>query len=71
MLTLLVMSTVGYSCSEFCSMVRKICIYTTEEARSLSRKMKLTVIKENRPGTTISDADIGIEEQSSNAASGF
>lgn len=51
-------------------MVRKICIYTTEEAKRLSPKIKLPISEEIRPGKTVPDADIGSEEQSSNVGSG-
>lgn len=55
---------------EFCNMVRKICIYTTEEAKRLTPKIKPTVGEETRPVKTAADSDTGTEEQSSNIGSG-
>ncbi|CAI9101503.1 OLC1v1038843C1 [Oldenlandia corymbosa var. corymbosa] len=54
---------------EFCAMVRKIFIYTTEEAKRLSPKIKLPV-GEVKPGKAAADA-AGAEEQSSNVGSGY
>lgn len=48
-------------------MARKICIYTTEEVKCLSPKIKHLVSEEARPDKIVPDADIGTEEQSSNA----
>lgn len=48
-------------------MVRKICIYTTEEVKCLSPKIKHIVHEVARPDKTVPDTDIGTEEQSSNA----
>nr|URM60557.1 auxin response factor [Gymnema sylvestre] len=47
---------------EFCSMVRKIYIYTSEEAKRLSPKTKLPVgeVKQTKP---VLDAGVGTEEQ--------
>ncbi|KAL8116385.1 hypothetical protein AgCh_022765 [Apium graveolens] len=55
---------------EFCNMVRKICIYTTEEAKRLTPKIKPTIGEETRPVKTVADSDIGTEELSSNIGSG-
>ncbi|KAM7474523.1 hypothetical protein LguiB_021766 [Lonicera macranthoides] len=55
---------------EFCSMVRKIFIYTTEEAKNLSPKIKLVLDDETRPPKPVPNADISTEEQSSNLGSG-
>ncbi|KAI5658161.1 hypothetical protein M9H77_26954 [Catharanthus roseus] len=56
---------------EFCSMVRKIYIYTSEEAKRLSPKTKLPV-GEVKSGKPVSDAaGIGTEEQSSTVGSGY
>lgn len=52
---------------EFCSMARKICIYTTEEVKCLSPKIKHLVSEEAIPDKMVPDTDIGTEEQSSNA----
>lgn len=51
-------------------MVRKICIYTTEEAKRLTPKIKPPVGEEIKPVKTVADSDIGTEEQSSNVGSG-
>nr|GMD04930.1 auxin response factor 1 [Ipomoea batatas] len=47
--------------SEFCNMVRKINIYTIEEAKMLSPKIKLPVneVKSSKP---VSDSSVGTEE---------
>ncbi|MCD7464591.1 hypothetical protein HAX54_053051, partial [Datura stramonium] len=47
---------------EFCSMVRKIFVYTAEEAKRLSPKIKLPV-DEVKPGKLVSDATISNEEK--------
>ncbi|KAL0454516.1 UNVERIFIED_CONTAM: Auxin response factor 1 [Sesamum latifolium] len=49
--------------SEFCTMVKKIYIYTTEEAKALSPKIKLPPA-ESKSGKLLSDAATGTEEQS-------
>ncbi|XP_030498838.2 auxin response factor 1 isoform X2 [Cannabis sativa] len=49
---------------EFCSMVRKIFIYTTEEVKMLSPKMKLPVSKDVKPGKEFELA-VNPDEQSS------
>ncbi|KAL3515768.1 hypothetical protein ACH5RR_022670 [Cinchona calisaya] len=49
---------------EFCGMVRKIYIYTNEEANRLSSKVRLPV-GEVKHGKPAADASFGIEEQSS------
>ncbi|GER25340.1 auxin response factor [Striga asiatica] len=49
---------------EFCSMVKKIYIYTTEEAKRLSPKIKLP-IDEFKSGTSLPNATVETEEQSS------
>ncbi|KAK3037764.1 hypothetical protein RJ639_031135 [Escallonia herrerae] len=56
---------------EFCSMVRKIFIYTTEEAKKLSPKRKFPDIDEVRPTKSVLNPDVSTEEQSSNVGSGF
>nr|QGJ03856.1 ARF1 [Eucommia ulmoides] len=52
---------------EFCSMVRKIFIYTTDEVKKLSPKIKLPMKEEVKPD---SDDAGGTEEHSSNMDSG-
>lgn len=47
--------------SEFCNMVRKINIYTIEEAKMLSPKIKLPV-NEVKSGKPVSDSSVGSEE---------
>ncbi|KAK4378731.1 hypothetical protein RND71_000593 [Anisodus tanguticus] len=49
--------------SEFCSMVRKIFVYTAEEAKRLSPKIKLPV-DDVKPGKPVSDATVSNEEKS-------
>ncbi|KAI3448378.1 hypothetical protein Pfo_005043 [Paulownia fortunei] len=53
---------------EFCTMVRKIYIYTTEEAKRLSPKIKLP-LAEVKSGKLLSDAAMETEEQSSTVGS--
>lgn len=55
---------------EFCSMVRKIFIYSTEEAKRLSPKIKLSENDEIIQGKPAGNADVSTEEQSSNVGSG-
>lgn len=55
---------------EFCSMVRKIFIYTTEEAKRLSPKIKLSENDEIIQGKSAVHTDVSTEEQSSNVGSG-
>lgn len=55
---------------EFCTMVKKIYIYTTEEAKRLSPKTKLP-LAEVRCGKLVSDAATGTEELSSTVGSGY
>lgn len=50
---------------EFCNMVRKIFIYTTEEAKRLSPKIKLPENDEIIQGKPLSNAHVSTEEQSS------
>lgn len=50
---------------EFCSMVRKIFIYTTEEAKRLSPKIKLPENDEIIQGKLVLNAQVSTEEQSS------
>ncbi|KAK6915839.1 AUX/IAA domain [Dillenia turbinata] len=50
---------------EFCSMVRKIFIYTVEEAKRLAPKIKLPITEEAKPGKPDSDVAVGTEDQSS------
>ncbi|KAB1208620.1 Auxin response factor 1 [Morella rubra] len=58
-------------CSEFCSMVRKIFIYTTEEAKRLSPKAKLPVPTEAKPGKLDTEVAVNTEDQSSIVGHGF
>ncbi|KAL0357237.1 UNVERIFIED_CONTAM: Auxin response factor 1 [Sesamum calycinum] len=55
---------------EFCTMVKKIYIYTTEEAKMLSPKIKLPVA-EVKSGKLLSEAAVGTEELSSTVGSGY
>ncbi|XP_021720523.1 auxin response factor 1-like [Chenopodium quinoa] len=50
---------------EFCSMVRKIFIYTSEEVKRLSTKSKISVEEEAKPGYTDAEMPAASEEQSS------
>ncbi|BBG96246.1 auxin response factor 2 [Prunus dulcis] len=50
---------------EFCSMVRKIFIYTVEEVKRLSPKIKLTLNEDVKPGKPDSEAVVNTEDQSS------
>lgn len=51
---------------EFCSMVRKIFIYTAEEVKRLSPKIKLPAMEEIKPGKLDSDVAVaGTDDQSS------
>lgn len=51
-------------------MVKKIYIYSTEEAKRLSPKIKLP-LAEVKSGKLVSDAAVGTEEQSSTVGSGY
>ncbi|KAK9286045.1 hypothetical protein L1049_014424 [Liquidambar formosana] len=55
---------------EFCSMVKKIFIYTAEEVKSLSPKIKLPVGEEIKPGKLTPNGAVGTEDQSSVVGSG-
>ncbi|XP_022895629.1 auxin response factor 1 [Olea europaea var. sylvestris] len=55
---------------EFCTIVRKIYIYTIEEAKKLSPKIKLP-LPEVKPGKLVADAAISSEEQSSTMGSDY
>ncbi|KAK6139537.1 hypothetical protein DH2020_026720 [Rehmannia glutinosa] len=55
---------------EFCTMVKKIYIYTAEEAKRLSPKIKLPMA-EVKSGKLNSDAAVITEEQSSTVGSGY
>ncbi|KAL2491076.1 Auxin response factor 1 [Abeliophyllum distichum] len=55
---------------EFCTMVRKIYIYTTEEAKKLSPRIKLP-LPEVKPSKLVPDAAISTEEQSSTMGSEY
>ncbi|KAL8546762.1 hypothetical protein ACS0TY_006472 [Phlomoides rotata] len=55
---------------EFCTMVKKIYIYTTEEAKRLSPKIKLPLAG-TESGKLLSDAAVGAEEQSSTVGSAY
>lgn len=50
---------------EFCSMVRKIFIYTVEEVKRLSPKSKISVEEDAKPGYTGAELPAASEEQSS------
>ncbi|KAI3695091.1 hypothetical protein L1987_78079 [Smallanthus sonchifolius] len=56
--------------NEFCSMVRKIFIYTTEEAKRLSPKTKLPENNEIIQGKLLLNAQVITEEQSSSNEGG-
>ncbi|EXB80401.1 Auxin response factor 1 [Morus notabilis] len=51
--------------NEFCNMVRKIFIYTTEEVKMLSPKIKLPVNEEAKPGKLDCEVAVNPEDQSS------
>ncbi|KAL1534942.1 Arf GTPase arf1 [Salvia divinorum] len=55
---------------EFCTMVKKIYIYTIEEAKRLSPKIKLP-LAEVKSEKLLSDGAVGTEEQSSTVGSGY
>ncbi|XP_059648310.1 auxin response factor 1 [Cornus florida] len=55
---------------EFCSMVRKIFVYTTEEVKNLSSQIKHPVNDEVKQCKSAPNAAVSTEEQSSNMASG-
>ncbi|PSS29108.1 Auxin response factor like [Actinidia chinensis var. chinensis] len=55
---------------EFCSMARKIFIYTSEEVKKLSPKVKLPVNDEVKPCESASDAVVGTEDQLSDVGPG-
>ena len=57
-------------CSEFCSIVRKIFIYTTEEVKRLSPKIKLPVPSEAKSGKPDAEVALNTEDHSSIAGSG-
>ncbi|KAL5096239.1 hypothetical protein RYX36_000566 [Vicia faba] len=50
---------------EFCSVVRKIFIYTPEEVKKLSPKIGLLTNEEGKPSKLDSDAVVNLEDQSS------
>lgn len=50
---------------EFCSMVKKIFIYTSEEVKRLSPKSKISVEEDAKPGYVDADLPAASEEQSS------
>lgn len=52
-----------YFCSEFCSAVRKIFIYTAEEVKKLSPKALLSFGEEAKTGKPDSDAAANAEDQ--------
>ncbi|GAA0139411.1 hypothetical protein LIER_00962 [Lithospermum erythrorhizon] len=56
--------------NEFCSMVRKIYVYTVDEVKKLSPKVKLP-LSDSKTGKQSSDVAIGTEEQSSNVGSAY
>ena len=51
-------------------MVRKIFIYTSEEVKKLSPKVKLVVNDEVKPCESASDAVVGTEDQLSDVGPG-
>ncbi|XP_048335314.2 auxin response factor 1 [Ziziphus jujuba] len=55
---------------EFCNMVRKIFIYTTEEVKRLSPKIKLSVNEEVKPGKADSEGVVNNDDQLSIVGSG-
>ncbi|GMY04906.1 auxin response factor 1 [Fagus crenata] len=55
---------------EFCSIVRKIFIYTTEEVKRLSPKIKLPVPSEAKSGKPDAEVALNTEDHSSIAGSG-
>ncbi|KAH9603873.1 hypothetical protein KSS87_013561, partial [Heliosperma pusillum] len=50
---------------EFCSMARKIFIYTSDEVKRLSPKNKIYVAEDTKPGNVDVDMTVASEEQSS------
>lgn len=59
-------SALLFYCSEFCSVVRKIFIYTVEEVKKLSPKIGLLPInEEGKPSKLDSEAVVNPEDQSS------
>lgn len=55
--------SLGYLFSEFCNMVRKIFIYTNEEVKKLSPKVKLPASDEVKPCKSALDNAVGTEDQ--------
>ncbi|XP_052192178.1 auxin response factor 1-like isoform X2 [Diospyros lotus] len=55
---------------EFCRMVRKIFIYTNEEVKKLSPKVKLPISDEAKPGKSASDVVAANDDQMSDAGPG-
>ncbi|KAH9603111.1 hypothetical protein KSS87_002685 [Heliosperma pusillum] len=56
---------------EFCSMVRKIFVYTAEEVKRLSPKNKISVAQETKPGNVDIEMTVASEEQSSAVGPSF
>lgn len=54
---------VNFYCSEFCNMVRKIFIYTSEEVKKLSPKIKLPVNDDNNPAKPGVDSVVNINPE--------
>lgn len=54
-----------FYCSEFCSVVRKIFIYTAEEVKKLSPKIGILINEEGKPSKQDSEAIVNPEDQSS------
>ena len=52
-------------CSEFCSVVRKIFIYTVEEVKKLSPKIGLPINEVVKPSKLDAEAGVNPEDQSS------
>ncbi|XP_074275069.1 auxin response factor 1-like [Silene latifolia] len=50
---------------EFCSMVKKIFVYTAEEVKRLSPKNKISVAQDTKPGNMDIEMTVASEEQSS------
>ena len=64
-LLLIPFDPVNFYCSEFCSIVRKIFIYTSEEVKKLSPKIKLPVNDDSKPAKPGVDMVVNPEDCSS------
>lgn len=54
-----------FCCSEFCTVVRKIFIYTPEEVKKLSPKIGLPINEVVKPSKVDSEAAVNSDDQSS------